>query len=496
MIIWGSAPGQAQSQRADIEALKQQLDDLRRREAERQKQIDDLQRQIERLESPPAPAQPAPVSAPPAPASPLDQAIQELPTPSPQPTTLTQPTLPGLLSLPVGRGATLRLIDISADLVVGVGGSTEDNAELELLQGGDHDPRQNGFTLQQLELSFAGALDPYFTGETHVIFFIDAEGETRLELEEAFVTTQSLPFGLQVEAGFFFTEFGQINPVHPHAWDWVDQPIILSRLFGGDGIRQAGLRVGWLTPLPWFSEFHVGVQNANGETMVSFLANDEVFAERPIGGRPFVEHDVDGPEDLVYLLRWNNSWNLSPAVTGLLGFSALFGPNSTGPDGRTQIYGADFKVVWRPVRNFRGWPFLRWQTEFLWRNYEADAFTGIPGGEEEDGGNGTPVRLPRQALRDWGIYTQALYGFTYRWAAGLRFEYVTGSGASIGGRENDPFRDNRYRISPLLTWYASEFARIRLQYNYDRADHLANDDAHTVWLVFEGLYGAHPAHKF
>jgi hypothetical protein len=259
-------------------------------------------------------------------------------------------------------------------------------------------------------------------------------------------------------------------------------------VFGGDGLRQAGLRVSWLAPLPWFSQFYVGVQNANGETAVSFLANDLVFVERPIGGRPFVGRNVESPEDLIYLLRWENSWDLGPAVATRLGFSALFGPNPTGPDGRTLIYGADLKVVWRPERNFRGWPFLRWQTEFVQRDYTADAFAGEIGG--------VPVTLARETLRDWGIYSQALYGFAYRWAAGLRFEYAGGSGASIGGRDADPFRSDRVRWSPLLVWYASEFARLRLQYNRDLADHLSDEGAHSVWLGFEVLIGTHPAHKF
>ena len=406
-----------------------------------------------------------------APGSALDQAIEKL-EPSQPPA-----ARPDLASRRVG-GATLRLIDLSVDLLVAAGGSTENDAEIERLQGGGHDPRKNGFTLQALELSLTGAVDPYFTGEAHVVLFIDSEGETRIELEEAFLTTQSLPFGLQVEAGFFFTEFGLINPTHPHAWDWVDQPVILSRLFGEDGLRQAGFRVGWLVPLPWFSQFHFGMQNANGETAVSFLANDEVFEERPIGGLPFGDRGVDGPEDLLYLLRWVNSWDPSPTVTGKLGLSALFGPNATGPDGRTRIFGADLKVTWRPERHFRGWPFVRWQSEFLYRYYDAD---------------------DADSLRDWGLYTQILYGFAYRWAAGLRVEYATGSGDSVDGRAADHFRDDRYRISPLLAWYVSEFARIRLQYNLDDADHLNGDgdgNAHSIWLVVEGLFGAHPAHTY
>ena len=110
------------------------------------------------------------------------------------------------------------------------------------------------------------------------------------------MTSQSLPYGLQLKAGLFLTEFGIINPTHSHAWQWLDQPVIISRFFGGDGMRAPGARLSWLTPLPWYSEFLASVQNANGETMPSFLANEEVFEERPIGGRPFVNVPVKSLE--------------------------------------------------------------------------------------------------------------------------------------------------------------------------------------------------------
>jgi len=336
-------------------------------------------------------------------------------------------------------------------------------------------------------------VDPYFTGEAHIVYLIDPEiGETRVELEEAFLTTQALPFGLQLKGGFYFTEFGLINQTHPHAWDWLDQPVINTRFFGPDGLRQAGVRLGWLTPLPWYSEVQVGVQNANGETASSFFANEEFFEERPIGGRPFVERDVRNAKDLLYLARWVNSWNLSDTVTTKAGLSGLYGPNATGPDGDTWIYGADLKLTWRPTNNFRGWPFVLWQSEAMKRDYRADRFF-------DDSDPESIIDLPRQTLRDWGFYTQLLYGFRYGWAGGLRYEYASGSGESVlafDGRRNDPFRDDRHRVSPLLVWHPSEFSRIRLQYNYDRADHMVRRDAHSVWLGVEFLYGAHPAHKY
>jgi hypothetical protein len=54
-----------------------------------------------------------------------------------------------------------------------------------------------------------------------------------------------------------------INPVHAHAWDWIDQPFIISRLLGGEGLRSPGFRLSYLLPVPWFSELHAGMQNAD-----------------------------------------------------------------------------------------------------------------------------------------------------------------------------------------------------------------------------------------
>lgn len=91
----------------------------------------------------------------------------------------------------VGR---LRLMDTSIDALFAAGGSTENDTELQNLQGGGHDPRKRGFTVQNVELSFRGAVDTYLTGEAHIIYFLDPlTSETRVELEETFMTTTSLP---------------------------------------------------------------------------------------------------------------------------------------------------------------------------------------------------------------------------------------------------------------------------------------------------------------
>jgi hypothetical protein len=498
-------------ERSDIEALKQEIETLRRRDAERERQLEELRGELERLKAgAPRPAAAAPVRKPePAPAaaapeappkSALDRALDALAPSAPAP---GAPPSGAIYSRRVG-GAELKLLSIGMDVLWAAGGSTAPDPEIEGLQQGGHDPRERGFTLQQAEMSLSGAVDPYFRADAFIVGVTDG-----VELEEAFFTSTALPWGLQLEGGQSFTEFGLVNPQHPHQWDWIDQPVVNSRMFGGEALRGPGFRVGWLTPLPWFSELHAGMQNADeGEFTTSFIGEDQV------GGRPLVKEDVDGFGDLLYLGRWVNSWDLGDALTTKLGVSGVFGPNGTGDDGYTYVYGTDLLWKWQPPDSFRGWPFVKWQSEVIKRDFVADDFvagTAVDEGEgEEDGhAHGLGLRADRQddhddgedldgdTLRDWGFYTQVLWGFRHPWALGLRYEYASASGTSLpDGRNQDPLRDDRHRLSPLVVWQPTEFTRFRLQYSYDRARFLDDDEAHTVWFGMEVLYGAHMAHEY
>ena len=166
--------------------------------------------------------------------------------------------------------------------------------------------------------------------------------------------------------------------------------------------------------------------------------------------------------------------------TLVVGASAAFGPNDTGADTGTQIYGVDLYWKWKASDAHEGFPFVSWQTEALYEIYEAGA----------DATAATP--LPAETLRDWGAYSQVLWGFKPRWVAGLRGEYANGNRGAFDAE--DVFRGERTRVSPGLTFYPSEFSKIRLQYNYDHGAQFS--DAHSIWLQLEFMLGAHGAHKF
>jgi hypothetical protein len=448
---------------------------------------DALDRALRAAEEPDA----ATSAVPPPSDDPLEDALRRAEEARRSPTTGTGSAPTSDLAASQFGNLNLRLIDISLDALFAAGTSTEPDESIRNLQGGGHDPHRRGFTVQNVELSFQGAVDPYVAGEAHIIFFIDAEGETRVELEEAFLTTQALPWGLQLEAGQMMTEFGRLNPRHPHEWEWLDQPVVNSRFFGPDGMRNPGFRLGWLSPLPWYSELHGGMQNANGETMASFFSSEELGEERPIAGRPVVEGKVQTFKDLVYLARWDNGLDITDELSGKAGLSAVYGPNSTGPGGFTRIYGADLVLKWRSLTHNRGWPFLIWQTEILKRDYHADTFLG-----EDPESPGDLLFLPTEMIRDYGLYTQLLWGLVRNWAIGLRYDLADAEGSTNAETRSDPFRDRRHRIAPLIVYQPTEFSRFRLQYNYDRAQHLERGDAHSVWFGVEFIFGAHAAHNY
>ncbi len=446
-------------------ALATQQQTLRREIDELQTRVREQSAEIDRLRGAPvAAAAPAPIPAPPTVASapPIGAAGWS-------------PEQPIRL---LGGGQAY--VNLSFDALADAGWSTK--SDVPQLQLGDHDPNQRGFTLPNGEIVLDGAVDPYFKGFANIVFKLDRHNETEVELEETYLTTTSLPWNLQVKAGQFLTEFGRQNQQHPHAWDFVDLPLVLARILGPEGLRNPGARVSWLAPTPFYSELFFTVMDSQGDTAASFRDTDHVHF-----GRTSLDTSVRNVGDLLFVPRYAASFDLTPSQTLVAGASGAFGPNATGHSTNTQIYGVDLYWKWKPEWQSAGWPFVSFQTEGLYRRYEAAS--GVEAGTGID--DVPAVALPRESLHDYGFYAQILYGFTRRWVAGVRGEYVTGGD---GAFNPDPERADRFRWSSDLTFYPTEFSKLRLQWNYDHGQLLGDD--HSVWLQTEFLLGSHGAHKF
>ena len=124
-------------------------------------------------------------------------------------------------------------MNISLDSVFALAYSSA--ANLNDIEVGDHDPQQRGFNARNTELAFDGAVDPYFQGFANIVFLLDNDNQTEVELEEAFLQTSSLPYNLQLKGGQFFADFGRLNPTHPHTWDFADSPLVNGLFLGPTG---------------------------------------------------------------------------------------------------------------------------------------------------------------------------------------------------------------------------------------------------------------------
>lgn len=386
-------------------------------------------------------------------------------------------------------------MNVSADALFAAGGSTA--SDIPALQTGGHDPIQRGFTLQGVEATFDGAVDPFLRAQANLTLQLDRQSETHLEIEEAWAETTSLPWNLTFRAGQMLTDFGRLNMQHAHAWSFVDSPLVSTRLLGPDGLRNPGARISWLLPTPFYSEWSFSVQNSAGETASSFRFEHE--GELYLGRlNRFV--NVRGLGDLLFATHYQFSFDLTAEQTLLAGVSGATGPNGSSASSDTQIYGVDLFWKWKPMTHHYGFPFVSWQTEAMLRNYQAGAFSEDFNGDgvvdADLNGNGIVDAIPRELLKDWGFYSQVAWGFKKGWVTALRFDYVNRihPGAYELTYGDDPERARRWRVSPNLTWYPSEFSKIRLQYNYDERAGIGPD--HSVWLQFEFLLGSHGAHKF
>ncbi len=355
-------------------------------------------------------------------------------------------------------GAVLQSLNPDLSLILDVALAAFSGDDPGLLQTGAHDPRINGFNLQQLELSIGGAVDPYLRFDANLVF-----AEFGVEIEEAYATTLSLPGRTQVRVGQFLTRFGRVNATHPHTWSFVDQSLLIGRLFGGEGNRGLGTELSWLTPLPWYVELVVS------ETMITGEATDRTWAAfAPLG--------VASPLDLQTTVAAKQFFAPHPAVSVLWGLSYANGPNGTGRNNRSELFGTDLTLKLRPAGDDKAMR-LALQTEWVLRRQQ----------------------VPGDVLQDTNGFVQGTWRVQPRWEVGARWELGTPerdrSGAVPDTALDPHWTSHRQRVSAAGTFRPTEFSRLRLQVARDAAAWMAAP-GWSAFVAFEANAGAHGAHAF
>ncbi len=339
-----------------------------------------------------------------------------------------------------------------------VGDSTTDPADLAL---GDHDPN-NQIGLQGLEPSLslqAGMLQGYVNGSG----VTTGSGGFFFGLEEGFLELVDLPFGFKLRGGQFLNSVGFQNAVHNHGWKFVDQTLVNGRFLNEGELFSQGGEIAWRLPVLKDSQIVVSIGG--------LPAHSHGEEEHDDGG----EFEAEGANftDTLSSTNWVNRFEIDGERMLATSVSGVWGRNQYGR--RNQVYGAGVEYLWREHRydeHAHGGKFLRWRSEVMYRDVEAlSGHLPGEGGDDHADDAGQPGRANFDEL---GIYSMLVYGFNDHIEMGARGGWV--SGISQMGLEE------RYRVSPVITWYLNEKRTLqtRLQYNFD---YLRGSGAeHSLWL--------------
>ena len=339
------------------------------------------------------------------------------------------------------------------------------------------------FDLRSAELFLSADVDPFTRAYATINASADASGNdtATVEVEEAAIVTSRLPYNLTVRGGRFFADFGTLAHRHDHDLPFVDRPPSLGAFIGGES-QTDGVEVSWLAPTPFFlrasgtvgdklgADFHDGVSNVNS---------------RPIKG-------------LTYMGRLQTYVDINDDHNLELGGSIAETPNfeDVANTGRYErhLAGLDFKYRWYPLGSGVRQS-LTVAGELLHDVGDSDPVNGGPRRDVF----GNPVRQGA-----WGGYAYAEYRLSKQWRPGFRFDYyqvqsepllVTNlfTGLPASTRNATGHRTDNQTWSPYLTWFPSEFQRLRLQYN---RSNLGNaQDANEFFLQWTVFLGSH-SHGF
>ena len=290
--------------------------------------------------------------------------------------------------------------------------------------------------LDEAEATFQAIVDPYARADFFLAF--SPEG---VEIEEGFLTLTSLPGGLLAKIGKLKQQVGKVNTLHSHSLPWVDKPLMVQNLFGGDeGLSDSGVSVSKLILNPFmFLEATGELYQGSSGLFKSYERSDVSWVGRIRGYRDVTE-----------------STNVD------VGGSVAYGTNDAGPDFTTRLVGVDATFRYRPLRRaiyrrFQG------RTELFWSRRG-----------QEDGN-----------VSAFGMYASGEYQFARRWFAGARYDWSERAyDASLV--DKGP--------SLVLTYWPSEFSQIRGQYR--RTRYAEDVTANEVLFQFLFSIGAHGAHVF
>lgn len=325
-----------------------------------------------------------------------------------------------------------------------------------------------GFNINETELNFSANVDDIFRGSATVAL-VEEGGGTEVEIEEVYIETTSLPYGLQAKAGRFFSELGYLNSHHSHADDFADRPLT-NRAFLNGNYGDDGVQLSAVLPTDMYSEIGGGIYRgddfpgggANGNDIGSWTAYGRVGGD--MGDK--------------------TSWRLGLSTLQVEGGERSANEDTVLFNGDSGLYIADARMVYAPTGN-NAEQEITLQGEFFYRDENGTY-------EDKDAGTGAIAYNDAQS----GWYAQSVYKFHPKWRLGARYSqlYAGDVPTALAGSALDDGGHNPWAASAMLDWTNSEFSRARLQFNHEELSDGNEDDQFIVQYIMS--LGAHGAHAY
>ncbi len=344
------------------------------------------------------------------------------------------------------------------------------------------------FTMRNIELMVQSNIDTF--ARAYAVFDAATElnpyrksdpfSEVSLGVEEAAIATTSLPYGLQVKGGQFFADFTRLGKVHAHDRPFVDGPSSVDTIIGGE-TKARGFEVNWLPPAGHYFRLTGGIV-------------DNIGAEQPGTGKLSL---LDGSEGTAFADRLNRplrslTFYGRAATLVELGKGAVLHLGGdyaeTSRSTRRQIASADVKLEWQP--NPASYDLLEVGGEVLWTRQSGQLSTDATFGG-----------IDSSSSTAYGGYAFAQYRIGKRWQPGIRVDYTRPQSFEQLDTDGDGLADTLgkksskiWTYSAYLTFWASEFNRLRLQVSYLNSDRDLGAGRNNDWQIFlqwTALLGAH-----
>jgi hypothetical protein len=325
-----------------------------------------------------------------------------------------------------------------------------------------------GFSLGESELTLGANVDQNFYAQA-TFSLADNNGETSIDTEEAYFETIGLSHGLTLKAGRFYSAMGYLNGTHTHAWDFNDAPLVYRGLFGNQ-LKQDGAQLSWLLPTDTY--LLVGGEVGNGVHFPSAGSHSGV-------GDWLVYANTGGDIGL------SHSWQLGVShwQANDVQDRTSQGLNSPAYSGDSRIDAIDAVYKWAPMGN----PVeqnLKLQAEYFHRHEDGSLTLN------DTAQTGTYIGSQN------GWYAQAIYQFMPQWKTGLRYDRLTSqnTGSDNAVLDQAGLLENGHtpqRVSAMLAWQASEFSRIRVQFNRDESGIEPDNQFMVQYIMVTGAHGAH-----